>query len=100
MSKLIECSKTQINNIQFYRNRKIRRQESRRIGVGRHWGVGGGGVGHRRKGYLPLLKALTHRKWSYSTLLLKGVTQGSRRMFLMNYCTYNDIEYDVCSNIG
>ena len=30
--------------------------------------------------YVPLLKALTHSKCSYSTLLLKGVTQGSRGM--------------------
>ena len=48
------------------------------MGVGQgHWGKGEG-LSFRYS--RPLLKALTHSKWSYSTLLLKGVTQSSRGM--------------------
>ena len=40
----------------------------------------GGGIGVKGGVLFQLLKALTHSKWSYLTLVLKGVTQGSQRM--------------------
>ena len=49
-----------------------------------HTGLGLVGEGEVR--LLSVFKALTHSKWSYSILLLKGLLKAPKEWLLINYC--------------